>query len=314
MKVLLVDDDVDMLELLHYVLRREGYTVRTAIDGRQALDLWENDTPHIVLLDNNLPRVDGYEVCRQIRARSETPIIMVSARDSEADIIRGLETGADDYVTKPFSAKQLVARMRAVLRRSSGIPRRESASEVRVGDLSLDLPSQQVVKAGKPVNLTRIEFRLLLPLVLNAGCVVPYSRLVEHAWGYQGEETSGLLKSHISHIRRKLRVTLDQPGWIKAVLRVGYSLNVAPSQTVTHGGIRAFGDLDQSAKCQVPAAHQASHSPLAGGWQVNSPLYLGATESLVGYVPPQSPQPEPGGDDLGSHSASGAEEMWLSRG
>ena len=139
MKVLVVDDDADLLDLMTYALRREGYSVLTAIDGQQALQRWEDDRPDIVLLDGNLPKLDGFEVCRRIRHGAKTPIIMLTARDEEADVLRGLQVGADDYVTKPFSAKQLTARMKTVLRRCQADPFRQAVSEVKVGDLVLDL-------------------------------------------------------------------------------------------------------------------------------------------------------------------------------
>ena len=241
MKVLLVDDDADLLDLMTYALRREGYDVLAAVDGQQALARWEHDRPDIVLLDGTLPKLDGFEVCRRIRHASSTPIILLTARDDEADVLRGLQVGADDYVTKPFSAKLLAARMKAVLRRSAADPYRQAQREVRVGDLALDLQSHAVTRAGTPVQLTPLEFRILYLLAMNEGRVIPYSRLVEYAWGYYDEDTSTLLKTHISHIRKKLGLAAtprepgsattngrsghDQPtGVIKAVLGVGYCL------------------------------------------------------------------------------------------
>ena len=227
MKVLVVDDDADLLDLMTYALRREGYNVLTAIDGQQALQRWEAESPDIVLLDGNLPKMDGFEVCRRIRHGSKTPIIMLTARDEEADVLRGLQVGADDYVTKPFSAKLLTARMKTVLRRCQTDPYRQPASEVRVGDLVLDLQCHEVTKAGKPVQLTPLEFRILYLLALNEGRVIPYSRLVEYAWGYYDEGNSSLLKTHICHIRKKLGLPPSGKRGIKAVLGVGYSLSRA---------------------------------------------------------------------------------------
>ena len=223
MKVLVVDDDVDLLDLTAYALRREGYTVSAATDGQQALHRWESDRPDIVLLDVNLPKLNGFEVCRRIRHESETPIIMLTARDEEEDVVRGLQLGADDYVTKPFSAKQLTARMKAVLRRSQADPYRQAVSVLRAGDLTLDLHSHEVTKGGRLVQLTPLEFRILYMLAMNEGRVIPYSRLVEYAWGYDAGD-SGLLKTHICHIRRKLDLPSDRKGGIRAVLGVGYSL------------------------------------------------------------------------------------------
>lgn len=225
MKALVVDDDVDLVDLIGYALRREGYTVLSAIDGQQALARWEADTPDIVLLDGNLPKVDGFEVCRRIRHEDpRTPIIMLTARDDEEDVLRGLQVGADDYITKPFSAKQLAARMQAVLRRSAPDPYNMPASNVRVGDLEIDLQSHEVRKAGEVVQLTRLEFRILYMLAMNEGRVVPYSRLIEYAWGYYDEGNSNLLKTHICHIRKKLVLGPNGRGGVKAVLGVGYSL------------------------------------------------------------------------------------------
>ncbi len=224
MKVLVVDDDADLLDLMTYALRREGFTVTTAIDGQQALQRWEDERPDIVLLDGNLPKLDGFEVCRRIRHGAKTPIIMLTARDEEEDVLRGLQVGADDYVTKPFSAKLLTARMKTVLRRCQADPYRQAMSQVRVGDLVLDLQSHEVTKAGEAVQLTPLEFRILYLLAMNEGRVVPYSRLVEYAWGYYDEGNSSLLKTHLSHIRRKLGLPATGPGSVKAILGVGYSL------------------------------------------------------------------------------------------
>jgi DNA-binding response OmpR family regulator len=223
MKVLLVDDDADLLDLMHYALRREGYTVTTAMDGQQALQRWEAERPDIILLDGSLPKLDGFEVCRRIRHESETPVIMLTARDEEADIVRGLQLGADDYVTKPFSAKVLAARMKSVLaRRSKG---EDVQPRVQAGDLVLDLESHEVTKGGVPAQLTPLEFRILYLLAMNEGRVVSYSRLVQYVWGYDDDErSSGLLKTHVSHIRRKLRLPSTGPGSIRAVLGAGYSL------------------------------------------------------------------------------------------
>jgi DNA-binding response OmpR family regulator len=226
MKVLIVDDDTDLLDLMTYALRREGYTVIAATDGQQALQRWESETPDIVLLDGTLPHLDGFEVCRQIRRDSETPVIMLTARDEEEDIVRGLHVGADDYVTKPFSAKQLAARMRAVLRRSDGNRYSRPASEVRSGDLALDQDSHMVSRAGEQIQLTPLEFRILYMLALNEGRVIPHERLVDYAWGYEGGRSS-LLKTHICHLRRKLNLGATGPGSIRAVSGVGYSLAVA---------------------------------------------------------------------------------------
>jgi DNA-binding response OmpR family regulator len=223
-KVFLIDDDVDLVDLMTYALQREGYTVTSAVDGQQALERWQTEKPDIILLDGNLPKVDGFEVCRRIRHESKLPIILLTARDEEQEVVQGLHLGADDYVTKPFSVKQLSARMKAVLRRCQTNPYKQATSQLRVGDLALDVQSHEVTKAGQPVELTPLEFRLLYMLATNEGRVVPYSRLVEYAWGYFNEHSSSLLKSHICHVRKKLGLAAKGPGSIKAILGVGYLL------------------------------------------------------------------------------------------
>jgi DNA-binding response OmpR family regulator len=222
-KILVVDDDADLLDLTGYALRREGFTVVQALDGEQALQRWERESPDLVLLDANMPKMNGFEVCQQIRQTSTTPVIMLTARDDEADIVQGLEFGADDYVTKPFSAKQLIARIRAVIRRCQGDPFRQPVSELRAGDLVLDLQSHEARKADTVVQLTPLEFRLLYMLTMNEGRVIPYDRLVEYAWGYDGGDSS-LLKTHMSHIRSKLGISAVGRGAIRAIPGVGYSL------------------------------------------------------------------------------------------
>jgi DNA-binding response OmpR family regulator len=222
-KILIVDDDADLLDLTGYALRREGFAVVQAVDGEQALQRWERETPDLVLLDANMPKLNGFEVCRQIRQASTTPVIMLTARDDEEDVLQGLELGADDYVTKPFSAKQLIARIKAVIRRCQGDPYRQPVSELKAGDLVLDLQSHEARKSGAVVQLTPLEFRLLYMLAMNEGRVIPYDRIVEYAWGYDGGDSS-LLKTHMSHIRSKLGIGANGPGAIRAIPGVGYSL------------------------------------------------------------------------------------------
>ena len=223
MKVLLVEDDADVLDVTTYALRREGYTVLAAVDGQQALARWEAERPDLVLLDVTLPKLNGFEVCRRIRHEGETPIIMLTARREEEDVIRGLTLGADDYVTKPFSPRQLAMRMEAVLRRAAVDSHRRHAREVRVGDLHLDVESHETTKEGEAVHLTPLEFRILHLLALNAGRVIPHERLIEHTWGHEGGDRA-MLKNHISHVRKKLGLPAEGPGSIRAVPGVGYSL------------------------------------------------------------------------------------------
>jgi len=226
LKVLIVDDDADLLDLMTYALRREGYTVIGAVDGEQAIRRWEGEKPDIILLDAGLPKLNGFEVCRKIRNDSDTPIIMLTARDEEEDVLRGFRLGADDYVPKPFSAKQLAMRMKAVLRRCEPDPYRHTVSEVREGDLVLDLQSHEATRAAVRIQLTPLEFRIAYMLAMNAGRVVPYSRLIEYGWGYDGGD-SGLLKTHICHLRQKLRLPPRGVGSLRAVAGVGYKMERA---------------------------------------------------------------------------------------
>jgi DNA-binding response OmpR family regulator len=228
MRVLLVDDDPDHVELLRYALGRQGYEVLTATDGQQGLTRWRAQRPDLVLLDGTLPKLDGFEVCRQIRQEATTPVILLTARTEEAAVVRGLQLGADDYVTKPFSARQLAARIEAVLRRTGRTAVQRPTRALQVGNLALDLDSHHVIRAGRSVTLSKIEFRLVQVLAMNAGRVVPYARLIEHAWGYanesSAESSAALLKVHMSHLRRKLGLAAGEPGGIRAIIGVGYLL------------------------------------------------------------------------------------------
>jgi len=226
MRALLVEDDLELLDLLSYALRREGYATLAATDGEQALTVWQKERPDIMVIDVNLPKIDGFEVCRRVRQESQTGIVMLTARDAEEDIVRGLRLGADDYVTKPFSARQLAARMAAVLRRRQQSAFVEPTRELRVGDIVIDLQSHEATRAGNAVQLTTLEFRIFSLLAMNAGRVIPYTRLVEYAWGYEGGD-SGLLKTHVCHVRSKLGLSSGRNGGIRTVPGVGYSLAMA---------------------------------------------------------------------------------------
>lgn len=223
MKILLADDDADMVDVTAYALRREGFNIIVATDGAQALRRWESDEPDLVLLDVGMPRVNGLEVCRKIRQTSDTPVIMLTAAGDEEHVVQGFRHGADDYVTKPFSPKQLAMRIRAVMRRSSGKTVSEPVSVLKVGQYSLDVESHQVSRGDVVAQLTPLEFRILYMLAMNEGRVVSFGRLVEYAWGYDGGEPS-MLKTHISHIRKKLNVKEGEPGYISVVHGVGYIL------------------------------------------------------------------------------------------
>ncbi|MCL4486536.1 MAG: response regulator transcription factor [Chloroflexi bacterium] len=226
MKILMADDDADFVDVTAYALRRAGFDVIVATDGVQALRRWQSDTPDLVLLDVSMPHLSGLDVCRRIRQSSPTPVIMLTAAGDEEHVVQGFRHGADDYVTKPFSAKQLTMRIRAVLNRVSGKNMVENTPILQVGNLTLDVESHQVTKedTSEPVQLTRLEFRILYMLAMNYGRVVSFSRLVEYAWGYDGGEPS-MLKTHVSHIRSKIGMKPKDAGSIGVVHGVGYILN-----------------------------------------------------------------------------------------
>jgi DNA-binding response OmpR family regulator len=231
LKLLLVEDDPDLADLLGYAFRREGYNVLRAANGLEALNRWEAARPDIILLDVNLPELSGYEVCRRIRQTSDTPIVMVTGRLLEEDALEGLLGGADDYVTKPVSVAQLVARVNAVLRRCQQSEARLRRTEVSVGDIILDPKTHEVTVDNRLVWLTPVEFQILFLLVMNEGRVIPYARLVEHVWGFHRLTGSKPLKTHIATLRDKLNLPW-KPGaqtGIRAVPGIGYSLTTRRS-------------------------------------------------------------------------------------
>ena len=226
-KVLLVDADADLLDVLGYALRRRGYSVATAPNGEQGLRSWQTERPDLVLLEGNLPHVDGFEVCRRIREQeARTPIILLTERSAESQVLEGFDAGADDYVPKPFSLKQLLARMDAVLRRYAADADPMAAGELTIGDLTLDPDTQRVTRAGQVVALTRIEFQLFYCLAVNAGRTVTYSRLIDMAWDQGVEASSSSITAHIANVRQKLGLSRSAPGGIQAVTSIGYRLIV----------------------------------------------------------------------------------------
>jgi len=225
MKVLVVDDDVDLLDLMTYALRREGYNVLAAVDGQQALQRWESENPDIVLLDGNLPKIDGFEVCRRIRHESKTPIIMLTARDEEEDILRGLQIGADDYMTKPFSIEEMLARITATLRRTRPADTAPDTAPpvISIGELEIDLSSQQVTRSGLAVHLTPTEFALLRELATNRGKLLTHAHLLRRVWGRGYETETEYVRVYI----RRLRAKLESDGAAPLILtqpRAGYRI------------------------------------------------------------------------------------------
>jgi len=221
-KILVVDDEPHIVELVRYNLTQAGYAVISAFDGRDAAARVRQDRPDLVILDIMLPHVDGLEVCRQIRRESAVPIIMLTAKGGELERVVGLEIGADDYVTKPFSPRELVARVRAILRRATPEAREALSSSVRSGALTLDAATREVTLNGRPVDLTAKEFELLRLLLTHPNRVFTRDFLLEHIWGYDYYGSTRTVDMHISRLREKIEDDPAAPTYIVTVRGVGY--------------------------------------------------------------------------------------------
>jgi two-component system, OmpR family, response regulator RegX3 len=223
MRVLLCEDDTDFLDVTTYALRKHGYDVIGVHDGASAVDRWQREHPDLVLLDVNLPHKNGSEICREIRRQSSTPIIMLTAADEDENVLMGFESGADDYVVKPVSYKQLAMRMRVIIERRAEAHVVNLSMIAESGDIRVDLSAHEVTRGGVSVRLTRLEARVLYMLVQNAGRVVSTDRLIDFVWNYEGGD-SFALKTHICHIRSKLDIAKSAPGFIRSVPHLGYTL------------------------------------------------------------------------------------------
>ena len=222
-RILLVDDEVSVQKLLTYPLRKEGYDVVPALDGKEALDRLREDSFDLVVLDVMLPRIDGLDVCRQIRARSTVPIIMLTAKTEEIDKVLGLELGADDYITKPFSVREFRSRVKAVLRRAAlAAPEDQFEEPIEAGDLRVDFEKRQVEARGEAVRLTYVEFEILAALARNPGRVFSRTMLLERVWGDAAYRDPRTIDVHIRHLREKLEREPKHPELILTVRGVGY--------------------------------------------------------------------------------------------
>ena len=232
--IVAADDDPQLLRLMTRNLQLEGYDVLGASDGELALQLIESNPPDLVLLDVMMPKMDGFTVCYRVREFSSVPIIIVTARGQDQDKVRGLDLGADDYLTKPFSVDELLARVRAVLRRSQ-FTARENAQGLRAstatGDLTIDYSQHLVILAGREIALTPTEYRILAYLAQNVGHVVTQDLLLEHVWGSEYLGESHMLQVNINRLRRKLEVDPTQPRYILTKVGIGYSLASLPVGT-----------------------------------------------------------------------------------
>ncbi len=223
-RVLLVEDEESYREATSYMLRREGYEVFAAADGRTGLDEFARSGADIVLLDLMLPGLSGVEVCRQLRQTSSVPVIMVTARDSEIDKVVGLEIGADDYVTKPFSHRELVARIRAVLRR--GQDPEPAPDVVEAGDVRMNVERHEVTLGGEPVRLALKEFELLEMFLRNPGRVLTRGQLIDRVWGSDYFGDTKTLDVHVKRLRAKLEADPASPKLFVTVRGLGYKLDV----------------------------------------------------------------------------------------
>jgi len=239
--VLAVDDEAGILRLMKLELTAQGFRVMTASNGEEGLRIVEERRPDVVLLDVVMPEITGLEVMRRIRERTNTPIILVTAKDKDADKVRGLELGADDYIVKPFSLEELGARIRAVLRRTSG---QDSERVVRAGEVEIDLTRRLVKRNGELVSVTRTEWLLLQHLASNAGKVILNAELLSKVWGPEYRDDLQYLRVWVSRVRRKLGAKPGEPGRIRTFQGIGYLLDVEGDSTSPASGSFHEEDLE----------------------------------------------------------------------
>lgn len=224
-RILVVDDEPSVTDLLAYNLRKAHYEVSTAADGREALRRAREFRPDLILLDLMIPEVDGLDVCRELRKTGNVPVIMITARGEELDRVIGLELGADDYVTKPFSVRELMARIKAVLRRAQNETPESAVVLSGAGKLRMDVERRVVTIADTPIELTRLEFDLLHRLLINPGHVLTRERLLEQAWGYDYVGDTRAVDSAVKRLRAKLRSASPEADCIESVRGLGYRIN-----------------------------------------------------------------------------------------
>ncbi len=222
-RILVVDDDTALAEMIGIVLRTEGFETVFCADGARAVEVWREERPDLILLDLMLPGMDGIEICTRIRAESGVPIIMLTARTDTADVVKGLESGADDYIVKPFNPKELVARIRTRLR-----PVPQAQSEVlRIGDLTVDVAAHEVRRGDTPIALTPLEFELLVALAAKPQQVFSREMLLEQVWGYHYKADTRLVNVHVQRLRAKVEPDPENPRIVTTVRGVGYRAGAA---------------------------------------------------------------------------------------
>lgn len=223
MKALIVDDDRILADVIAFTLRKEGFEVIQAYDGNTAIQRWQEDLPDFIILDVNMPHLDGFTVCRKIREQSDVPIILLTVRGEEDDIVQGLDIGADDYIVKPFSPRQLAARIRAVLRRAG---EKITSPTLLVGNLRLNSSQREVFINGEaPIQLTMLENRLLECLMVNVGHVLTADTIIDRVWGPSGGDRD-MLRQLIRRLRGKIEPDPTNPSYIKTIPGLGYGLIV----------------------------------------------------------------------------------------
>src|SRR5262245_61686967 len=223
MKILIADDDRDLLALIAFTLTQAGYAVAQAHDGAAAITAFDAEAPDLVLLDINMPRASGFQACETIRKKSRVPVMMLTVRGEEEDLVKAIELGADDYLTKPFSPRTLLARIKALLRRAGA----ENTAPLAAGRIKLDA-AEHLVQIGTkdPVRLTKLELRLLQMLIANAGRTVASDRLLMQVWGHKGAGDRQLLKQLVHRVRQKIEIDPANPQLLQTVANSGYKLFV----------------------------------------------------------------------------------------
>jgi DNA-binding response OmpR family regulator len=228
MRILVVDDDAPSVKMISFLLREEGYEVVSADNGSAALELVEREPPDLVILDVMMPHMDGFEVCRRIRQKMDVPIIFLSAKGETADKVSGLQLGADDYLAKPFEPAELLARVKAVLRRVEAFGGEDIQSRLTEGEITLEPVSNRIIYAdGRKVELTPIEFRLLYCLMRNAGRILSHDLLMNAVWGYDYEGYSNQIAVYMHRLRTKIEADPDHPKHLTTVRGVGYKFERA---------------------------------------------------------------------------------------
>lgn len=227
-KLLVVDDEDHIVELISFNLESNGYDIVTASDGESAIKKAEEENPDLIILDLMLPKLDGIEVCRRLKSNPSTShisIIMLTAKSDESDKIVGLEIGADDYITKPFSVKELIARVKAVLRRNlNNYTNKTEENIIQIGDIVIDEEKHEVIKSGKKAELTLKEFELLSVLAKNRGKVLSRNTLLDEVWGYDYFGETRTVDVHIRHIRKKIEDDDKRPKYIETIRGIGYKM------------------------------------------------------------------------------------------